>query len=202
MFFIDPLTSTMVVRQGENNVVGGSFLTKNGCSPGWTGTSPSCTPGTDYSNNWNDRVNQPGPRLKVMEPLQEAFFFPPPFCRMVSAGSSTVDNESDVYTTPMDATSVDLVAEIKVNPREGAGSSKVDRVQFYKETGTAPPELIGTGTLVPGSSPTQYQLSYSAESHGAAGDTETYFASCIAKSTQNGAKKVPSYSEPVRVMRL
>jgi len=202
MFFIDPLTSTMVVRQGENNVKGGSFLTLNGCSPGWTGTSPNCTPGTNYSNNWNDEVTQPGPRIKVMEPLQEAFFFPPPFCRMVSAGASTVDNESDVYTTLMDATTVDLVAEITVNPREGAGSSKVDRIDFYKETGTAPPALIGTGTLVPGSSPAQYRLTYSADSHGAVGDTQTYFASCIAKSTQNAGKKVPSYSEPVRIMRL
>jgi len=202
IFFTDPLTSTTVVRQGENNATGASFLTKNGCSPGWTGVSPSCTSGTDYSNNWNLSTEQPGPRIMVMEPLQEAFFFPPPFCRMISAGGSNVDNVSDVYTTPMDATTFDLVAEITVNPREGAGSSVPARIDFYKETGTAAPVLIGKGTLVPGSSPAQYRLTYSAESHGAVGEVQTYFAKCLAKSTQDATKKVPSNSQPVRVKRL
>jgi hypothetical protein len=62
-------------------------------------------------------------------------------------------------------------------------------------------EYIGDGTLVEGSSPARFQLSYSADSHGAVGDVKTYFANCIAKSTQNGSKKVPSYSRPVRVSR-
>jgi hypothetical protein len=137
-----------------------------------------------------------------MEPLQEACFFPPPFCKMMSAGGSTVDNVSDVYTSPMDAATIDLVAEIRVNPREGAGSSVADRIDFYKETGSAAPGYIGTGALVPGSSPARYQLSYSAESHGAVGNAQTYFANCIAKSSQDPTKKVPSYSQPVRVMRL
>jgi CubicO group peptidase (beta-lactamase class C family) len=202
IFFNDPLTSTIIVRQGENNAKGASFLTINGCAPGWTGTSPSCKAGTNYSNNWNSTNTNTGPRKKVMEPLQEAFFFPPPFCKMTSAGGSNVDNVSDVYTTLMDATTIDLVAEITVNPREGAGSSVVDRIDFYKETGSAPPVFIGTGTLVPGSSPARYRLSYSAESHGAVNNVQTYFANCIAKSTQNSTKKVPSYSAPVRVMRL
>jgi CubicO group peptidase (beta-lactamase class C family) len=202
IFFIDPLTSTIVARQGENNAAGASFLTTNGCLPGWTGVSPTCTPGTDYSNNWNTSTTQPGPRKMVMEPLQEAFFFPPPFCKMVSAGGSNVDNQSDVYTTPIDGSTVDLVAQITVNPREGAGSSAVARVDFYKETGSATPVFIGSGTKVPGSDPAEYQLSYSAESHGTVGDVQTYFASCIAKSTQDPTKKVPSYSAPLRVKRL
>jgi hypothetical protein len=113
-----------------------------------------------------------------------------------------VDEVSDEYTTPMDGSTVDLVAEIKVNPREGAGSSVVDRVEFYKETGSGVPTYIGTGKLVPGSSPAEYELSYSAASHGAVGQVQTYFASCVARSTQNASKKVPSYSQPVRVRRL
>ena len=72
----------------------------------------------------------------------------------------------------MDGATVDLMAEIKVNPREGAGSSVVDRVEFYKETGGATPVYIGTGKLVPGSSPAQYKLSYSAAAHGAVGQVQ------------------------------
>jgi hypothetical protein len=55
--------------------------------------------------------------------------------------------------------------------------------------------------LVGGTDPAEYQLSYSADSHGAVGDTKTYFANCVAKSVKDGSKKVPSYSEPVRVRR-
>jgi hypothetical protein len=33
-------------------------------------------------------------------------------------------------------------------------------------------------------------------------EVRTYFANCVAKSTQDGTKKVPSYSRPVRVRRL
>jgi CubicO group peptidase (beta-lactamase class C family) len=208
VFLNDPLTSTIIVRQGENNANGASYLTQNGCRAGWTGTAPACTVGTDYSNNWDvptDVQNWPdiGPRKKVVEPLQEAFFFPPPFCRMTSAAGTAVDGTTDVYDTAPDATTIDLVAEIQINPREGAGSSKVVRVDFYKESGGGvAPVLIGPGTLVAGSSPARYQLSYSADSHGAAGDVKTYFANCIAKSTVDGTKKVPSYSRPVRVRRL
>ena len=99
------------------------------------------------------------------------------------------------------ATTVDLRAEIKINPREGAGSSVVDKVEFYKETGEAAPQYIGNGTLLAGTSPAQYQLAYSADDHGLAGDVRTYFASCVAKSVQDPTKKVPSYSRPVRVRR-
>jgi CubicO group peptidase (beta-lactamase class C family) len=202
IFQNDPLTGTIVARQGETYGSGGGYLTLNGCSPGWTGTAPTCSPGTNYSNNWSSSSVYTGQRKMVMEPLQEAFFFPPPFCRMTSAGGSKVDDVSDEYTTPIDGATVDLVAEIRVNPREGAGSSVVDKVEFYKETGAASPVLIGQGTLVPGTNPAQYQLSYSAASHGAPGDVETYFANCVARSTQDPTKKVPSYSEPVRVRRL
>jgi len=202
IFQNDPLTSTIVVRQGETYGSGGGYLTLNGCFPGWTGTAPTCRAGTSYSNNWGNSSVYTGQRKLVMEPLQEAFFFPPPFCRMVSAGGSDVDDVSDEYTTPMDGATVDLVTEIKVNPREGAGSSVVDRVEFYKETGGATPVSIGTGKLVPGSSPAQYKLSYSADAHGAVGQVQTYFANCVAKSTQDASKKVPSYSQPVRVRRL
>ena len=202
IFQNDPLTSTIVVRQGETYGNGGGYLTLNGCFPGWTGTAPTCRAATSYSNNWGNSSVYTGQRKLVMEPLQEAFFFPPPFCRMTSAGGSKVDAVSDEYTTPMDGTAVDLVAEIRVNPREGAGSSVVDRVEFYKETGGATPVYIGTGKLVPGSSPAQYKLSYSAAAHGAVGQVQTYFANCVAKSTQDASKKVPSYSEPVRVRRL
>jgi hypothetical protein len=202
IFFIDPLTSTNVVRQGENNAKGASYLTKNGCQAGWTGLSPTCTAGTDYTNNWSSTNTNTGSRKKVMEPLQEAFFFPPPFCRMASAGSSNVDNVSDVYTTPMDATTVDLVAEITVNPREGAGTSVVDRIDFYKETGATAPVLIGKGIKISGTNPAQYKISYSADSHGAVGEIQTYFATCYAKSTIDTTKKVPSNSQPIRIERL
>lgn len=206
VFINDPLTSTIIVRQGENNAKGASYLTTNGCAPGWTGTAPTCAAGSVWSNNWDVSSNTPnfsttGPRKKVVEPLQEAFFFPPPFCRMTSAAGRAVDNTTDVYDSPLDATTIDLTAEITINPREGAGSSRVARVDFYKEIPGSVPEYIGAGTLVAGTSPPQYQLSYSVDSHGAANEVRTYFANCLAKSVQDGTKKVPSYSRPVRVRR-
>ncbi|HZA98171.1 MAG TPA: serine hydrolase domain-containing protein [Gemmatimonadales bacterium] len=206
LFLIDPLTSTTIVRQGENNATGASYLTTNGCAPGWTGTAPTCTAGTNWTNNWgvaNGTVgsSQVGVRKKVVEPLQEAFFFPPPFCRMTSVAGQPVDHTTDVYQTGAEAAPLDLTAEITVNPREGAGSSEIDKVLFYKEVEGTAPALIGEGTLVPGTSPARYQLSYSAESHGAAGETRTYFANCVARSTKDRTKKVPSYSRPVRVIR-
>jgi hypothetical protein len=54
---------------------------------------------------------------------------------------------------------------------------------------------------VAGTSPPQYQLSYSVEGHGAPGEIKTYFANCVAKSAQDGIREVPSYSRPVRVRR-
>jgi hypothetical protein len=206
VFLDDPLTSTIIVREGSNNAKGASYLTTNGCAIGWTGLSPNCTPGTNWSNNWGVSNSQEGstavgPRKKILEPLQEAFFFPPPFCRMTAVARQTLDNTTDVYDTPSDATTIELDAEIRVNPREGAGSSVVDNVEFYKESDGGLTEPIGTGTLIAGSSPAQYELSYSADAHGAAGEVRTYFANCIAKSTVDGSKKVPSYSRPVRVRR-
>jgi hypothetical protein len=206
IFINDPLTSTIIVRQGENNANGASYLTKNGCAPGWTGTAPTCTVGKDWSNNWSvssGAVNfsTVAPRKKVVEPLQEAFFFPPPFCRMTSAAGTTANNTTDVYDSPSNASTIDLAAEITINPREGAGSSVVDKVEFYKERDGSVPEYIGNGTLIPGTSPPQYQLSYSADDHGTANQVRTYFASCVARSVQNGTKKVPSYSRPIRVRR-
>ena len=206
LFLNDPLTGTIIVRQGDNNAKGASYLTLNGCAPGWTGTAPTCVTGTNWSNNWgvsNGMVGSStvGVRIKVVEPLQEAFFFPPPFCRMTAAAGSPVDKTTDVYDSPAGATTIDLTAEITINPREGAGSSRIDKIKFYKETGDVAPQYIGDGRLVTGTSPAQYRLSYSADSHGAAGDVRTYFASCIAKSVQDGTKKVPSYSRPVRVRR-
>lgn len=207
IFIVDPLAGTIVVRQGESNGLGASYLTLNGCAPGWTGRSPTCTAGTDWSNNWgvsSGSVNfsSMGPRKKVVEPLQGAFFFPPPYCRLTSAAGNPVDRVTDVYDSPAATGTIDLTAEITVNPREGAGSSVPDKIEFYKESGTAAPEYIGDGTLVAGTSPAQYQLPYSTESHGAAGEVRTYFANCIAKSTVDGTKKVPSYSRPVRVRRM
>ncbi|HET7425040.1 MAG TPA: serine hydrolase domain-containing protein [Gemmatimonadales bacterium] len=206
VFLADPLTGTTIVRQGENNANGASYLTQNGCQPGWTGTAPSCKPGTNWSNNWGVALD-PGResdyvagRMMVTDPLQEAFFFPPPFCRMTQAGGKTVDKVTDVYSTPSGAGSVELIAEIRANPREGGGSSVVDRVEFYKEDGSSQPKLVGTGTQVAGD-PTRYRLSLAGSSHGAVGSVMTYFASCVAKSTQDGSKKVPSYSRPVRVRR-
>jgi CubicO group peptidase (beta-lactamase class C family) len=207
VFLNDPLTSTIVVRQGENNAPGASYLTINGCAPGWTGTAPDCEEGIDWSNNWNEVGGdvgsaRAGPRKMILEPLQEAFFFPPPFCRMTSAGGHTVDNTTDVYSTSQGGATIDLTAEIQVSPREGEGSSVVGRVEFYKEGEGAGPQHIGDGTLVPGSDPARYQLSYSAESHGAAGEARTYFATCVARSVQDGSKEVPSHSRPIRVQRL
>jgi CubicO group peptidase (beta-lactamase class C family) len=207
VFVNDPLTGTIVVRQGENNAPGASYLTTNGCAPGWTGTAPNCEEGTDWSNNWNEAggelgSSRVGPRKMIVEPLQQAFFFPPPFCRMTSAAGQTVDNTTDVYASPPGPATIDLAAEIRVSPREGEGSSVVDRVEFYKEGGGTGPEHIGNGTLLAGTSPPQYLLSYSADSHGTAGEVRTYFANCVARSVQDGTKEVPSYSRPVRVRRM
>jgi CubicO group peptidase (beta-lactamase class C family) len=206
LFLNDPLSGTIIVRQGENNARGASYLTSNGCAPGWAGTAPKCEEGSDWSNNWNLPAGQLGSSRvgvneMVVEPVQQAFFFPPPFCRMTSAGGQPVDPTTDVYSSPSDATTIDLVAEISVNPREGEGSSVVDRVEFYKEGDAEGVQHIGDGTLVEGSSPARYQLSYSADSHGTAGEVKTYFANCVARSTQDASKQVPSYSRPVRVTR-
>jgi CubicO group peptidase (beta-lactamase class C family) len=206
IFLNDPLTSTIIVRQGENNATGASYLTKNGCFPGWTGTAPACTTGKDWSNNWGVSTSIEGwpvvgPRMKVMEPLQEAFFFPPPFCRMTAAAGRPVDNTTDVYSNAPDATAVELTASIEINPREGAGSSVVSSVEFYKESGGTLPEYIGRGTLVGGTSPPEYTLSYSAGAHGSRGEIKTYFANCVAKSVVDPTRKVPSYSRPVRILR-
>lgn len=207
VFLNDPLTGTIIVRQGENNARGASYLTTNGCEPGWTGTAPNCKEGTDWSNNWNVAAGElgssrVGPRVMIVEPLQEAFFFPPPFCRMTSAGGQPVENTTDVYDSRPGAATIDLVAEISVNPREGEGSSVVARVEFYKEGEGAGPQHIGDGTLVVGTSPPQYQLSYSVDGHGASGEIKTYFANCVAQSAQDGTSEVPSYSRPVRVRRM
>jgi hypothetical protein len=206
VFMNDPLTSTIIVRQGDNNADGASYLTTNGCAPGWTGTAPNCEEGTDWSNNWGAAAGElgssrEGARMMVVEPLQEAFFFPPPFCRMTSAAGQTVDKTTDVYAAPSGAATIDLTAEIQVDPREGEGSSVVARVEFYKEGEGSGPQHIGDGTLVAGTSPATYQLSYSAGSHGVTGDVKTYFANCVAKSVQDDTKEVPSYSRPVRVQR-
>jgi hypothetical protein len=72
-------------------------------------------------------------------------------------------------------------------------------VEFYQEgAGT---RLIGEGTLLPGSSPAQYQISLAADSHGPAGEVRTYFAGCVGQSAQDPTKEVPSFSRPVRVRR-
>jgi len=206
VFLTDPLTGTTIVRQGKNNATGASYLTKNGCQPGWTGTAPTCTPGTDWSNNWDapdTAVDSPNeaPRRMVMDPVQEAFFFPPPFCRMITAGGNEVDKVTDVYESPADATAIELAAEIRVNPREGDGSSVADRVEFYKEDGPSAPKLVDVGTLVEGSDPVQYRLSYGTDNHGAPGTVMTYFANCVARSLVDSTKMVPAYSRPVRVRR-
>jgi CubicO group peptidase (beta-lactamase class C family) len=207
IFINDPLTSTIVVRQGVNNAKGASYLTLNGCAPGWIGTAPTCTAGTNWSNNWNvssGAVNfsSVGPRMKVVEPLQEAFFFPPPFCRMTSVAGTPVDSTTDVYSSPADASTIDLEAEITVNPRDGAGSSVPDKIEFYKESDGGVTEYIGDGTLVADATPARYALAYGAPIHGAVGDVRTYFANCVAQSVQNSTRKVPSYSQPVRVRRM
>jgi hypothetical protein len=126
VFLDDPLTGTIIVRQGENNATGASYLTQNGCAIGWTGTSPTCKPGTDWTNNWNvssssENSTAVGPRKKVVEPIQEAFFFPPPFCRMTAVARQTIDNTTDVYDTPSDATTIELDAEIRVSSARGRG---------------------------------------------------------------------------------
>ncbi len=208
IFLTDPLTSTIIVRQGENNATGASYLTKNGCLAGWTGTAPTCVTGRDWTNNWGVSTSvegwpDVGPRMKVIDPLQEAFFFPPPFCRMTTAAGAAVDTTTDVYSTSSDATTVDLAASIQINPREGAGSSVISKVEFYKESGGGTvPEYIGDGTPVAGTSPPEYALSYDVEAHGAGDEVRTYFANCIAKSVVDPTWKVPSYSRPVRVKRL
>ncbi len=178
VFMNDPLTGTIIVRQGENNAPGASYLTTNGCQPGWTGVAPNCVEGTDWSNNWNVAdgalgSSRVGARVMVVEPLQEAFFFPPPFCRITAAAGQPVDRTTDVYAAAPGAATIDLTAEITVNPREGEGSSVADHVEFYKESEGFAPQHVGNGTLVEGSNPARYQLSLSADSHGAAGEVKT-----------------------------
>jgi hypothetical protein len=202
----DPLTATIIVRQGENNAPGASYLTTNGCAPGWTGTAPNCTEGTDWSNNWDAAAGElgssrEGPRKMLVEPLQQAFFFPPPFCRMTAVASKAVDHVTDVYAGSPGAGTIELTAEIWVEPREGEGSSVAARVEFYKEGDETGPKHIGDGTLVAGTNPAQYQLAYSADSHGVPGEAKTYFANCVARSVHDPTKEVPSYSRPVRVRR-
>jgi CubicO group peptidase (beta-lactamase class C family) len=206
VFLTDPLTGTIVVRQGENNAKGASYLTTNGCAPGWTGTAPTCTAGTNWSNNWNvssGAVNFStiGPRKKVVDPLQEAFFFPPPFCRMTAAAGQPIDAATDVYAAAPGDPAIQLEAEITVDPREGTGSSVADRVEFYQESDAGMIERIGDGTLLAAGNPARYALSYDAAAHGAVGDVRTYFANCVARSTRDNTKFVPSYSRPVRVSR-
>jgi CubicO group peptidase (beta-lactamase class C family) len=206
VFINDPLTSTIIVRQGEHNAPGASYLTINGCAPGWSGTSPNCKEGTDWSNNWGAAAGElgssrEGPRNMLVEPLQQAFFFPPPFCRMTAVAGQPVDQATDVYVGSPGAETIELTAEIWVDPREGEGSSVADRVEFYKEGEETGLKHIGDGTLIAGTSPAQYQLSYSAESHGVPGEAKTYFANCVARSAQDPTKEVPSYSRPVRVRR-
>ncbi len=74
-------------------------------------------------------------------------------------------------------------------------------MEFYKESNGGRPEYVGDGILEAGTSPARYRLAYPAARHGAAGDVRTYFANCIARSTEDGTKKVPSYSRPVRIRR-
>jgi hypothetical protein len=116
-------------------------------------------------------------------------------------GVQPVDNQTDVYSNPSGTGAIELVAEIAVDPREDAGSSTVARVEFYSESENFEPYVVGNGTPVPGTSPPQYQLSLSADGHGALGEVKTYFANCVAKSVQDDSKEVPSYSRPVRVRR-
>ncbi len=56
--------------------------------------------------------------------------------------------------------------------------------------------------MVAGSSSERYQLFYPVDNHGAVDEVKTYFASCVARPVQDGAKEVVSYSRPVRVRRL
>ena len=120
---------------------------------------------------------------------------------MIAVAGQEVDRVTDVYDNPSGAPTVELTAEITVNPREGTGSSVPDRVEFYKETDGAVPELIGEGIRAAGTSPPRYDLSYSADRHGAVDEVRTYFANCVASSALDGTKKVGSYSRPVRVRR-
>ena len=169
-----------MVRQGKNNATGASYLTLNGCQPGWTGTAPSCTAGTEWSNNWGVAEKDAesatiGPRTMVMDPVQEAFFFPPPFCRMTGAGENEVDQVTDVYQTPPDVAAIALTAEIRVNPREGAGSSVVDKVEFYKESDGGLVEYIGDGTLLPGGQWTEGSVDVIGTGSSASGGQDQYF---------------------------
>jgi hypothetical protein len=169
--------------------------------------APDCKEGTDWSNNWDVAAGQLGAsrvglRRMVADPLQGAFFFPPPFCRMTAVAGQSVDHLTDTYAGTPGAGTIELTAEITVDPREGAGSSVADRIEFYKEgDAAAGPTHIGDGTLVAGASPSQYRLSYSAVSHGVAGEAKTYFANCVARSAQDPTRQVSSFSRPVRMRR-
>ena len=121
---------------------------------------------------------------------------------MTSVADQTVDRGDRCVCQPVGQATIHILAEIQVSPREGEGSSVVDRVEFYKESEGIAPQHIGNGTLVVGTSPPQSQLSYSVDGHGASGEIKTYFANCVAKSTQDGTRGVPSYSRPVRVRRM
>jgi hypothetical protein len=120
---------------------------------------------------------------------------------MTAVAGQAVDHLTDTYAGTPGAATIDLTAEITVDPREGAGSSEADRIEFYKEGDAAGVQHIGDGTLVEGSNPSRYRISYNAESHGLAGEARTYFANCVARSAQDPTKQVSSFSRPVRVRR-
>jgi hypothetical protein len=120
---------------------------------------------------------------------------------MTEVAGQTVNHLTDTYAGTPGAGTIELTAEITVDPREGSGSSVADRVEFYKEGDATGPTHVGDGTLVAGSNPSQYRFSYSAESHGVPGEAKTYFANCVARSAQDPTKQVSSFSRPVRVRR-
>ena len=139
----------------------------------------------------------------MVEPLQEAFFFPPPFCRMTAAGGQPVDRTTDSVRSALR----------RDDRRPGGGDHRQSRARARARrwpiewSSTRKSEGFGSAAhrrrhLVAGTSPAQYQLSYSADGHGAPGDVKTYFARCVARSAQDGTKEVPSYSRPVRVSRM
>ncbi|MGH7509746.1 MAG: serine hydrolase [Gemmatimonadales bacterium] len=78
------------------------------------------------------------------------------------ACGQTVDNTTDVYDSPQHATTIDLTAEIEVNPREGAGSSVVAKVEWlapargstgWRTARIATAPLTRSGRISPTASP-------------------------------------------------
>ena len=138
VFMNDPLTSTIIVRQGENNadwrVVSHHQWMRAGVDRNGAELRARHRLEQQLGRGRRRARRLAGRTPKmVVEPLQQAFFFPPPFCRMTSAAGPAGGQRHRLCTHALRRDDHRSHGGDQVNPREGEGSSVVDRVEFYKE---------------------------------------------------------------------